>query len=59
MRGTDGRVVSLAANPPLFPCRAEQTLCKIETLLRFYELLLKILDATLNCLEPRNKLIRW
>src|ERR1041385_632097 len=44
----------LAANPPLFPCLAEQPLGTIEPLLRFCELLSEVLDTTFNLLEPRS-----
>jgi len=44
--------VSLAANPPLFPCLAEQTLCEIQPFLCFCQLVLEVLDNTFKGLEP-------
>src|SRR3989442_18890 len=52
-------ILSLAANPPLFPCLAEQTLCEIEPLLCFCLLLLEALDITFQCLEPCSDVGRW
>ena len=51
--------MSLAANLPLFPRLAQQTLCEIEPLLCFCLLLLEVLDTTFQCLEPRGEVGRW
>ena len=51
--------LSLAANPPLFPCLAEQPLREIQTLLCFREFMLEVLDITFDCLEPRSDVGRW
>ena len=45
---------SLAPNPPLLPCLAEQTLCEVQPFLCFCQLVLKVLDNTLKGLEPRS-----
>src|SRR2546422_903481 len=51
--------LSLAADPPVFPCLAEYPLCEIETLVCFRELLLEVLDDTFNRLEPGSDVGRW
>src|SRR2546430_697481 len=53
------RLVSLAANLPLFPGLPQYPLRKIEPLLGFCLLLLQVLETTFQCLEPRNDVGRW
>ena len=46
--------LSLAANTPLFPLLAEQSLSEIEPFLCFCQLLLEALDTTFKRREPRR-----
>ena len=56
---SSARSLRPSANPPLFPCLTEYTLCEIEPLLCFCLLLLEVLETTFKCLEPRSDVGRW